>query len=338
MATLMTIGPMTTSADEVPVAVDEAASTPPGVEPKQIEGRSLGRIAWTRLKRDRVALAGAAFIVVLILVAVFADVINKFLGHPVNEFHPEKVDPNLGGIPTPGTWGGMSGHFLLGVEPPFGRDLFTQIIYGSRVSLLVGLAATVVSVVIGVTLGVVAGYFGGWIDSLVSRTMDLVLSFPGLLLAIALISVLPPSMGWRISVVIGIIAFFGWPYIGRIVRGQTLSLREREFVESARSIGARSPRILFRELLPNLVAPILVYSTLIIPANILVEAALSFLGVGVPPPTPSWGRLLSESVAFYQFDPLFLIVPGLAIFLTVLAFNLFGDGLRDALDPRGSRR
>jgi ABC-type dipeptide/oligopeptide/nickel transport system permease subunit len=324
------------------MAVDEvtpSVETSPRSEPaKQIEGRSLGRIAWNRLKRDRVALAGAAIIIVLILIAIFADVINKFLGHPVNEFHPEKVDPNLGGIPTPGTWGGMSKDFLFGVEPPFGRDLFTQIIYGSRVSLVVGLSATLVSVIIGVVMGVVAGYFGGWVDSLVSRTMDLVLSFPGLLLAIALISVLPPSFGWRVSVVIGIIAFFGWPYIGRIVRGQTLSLREREFIESARSIGARSPRILFRELLPNLVAPILVYSTLIIPANILIEAALSFLGVGVPPPTPSWGRLLSEAVSFYQFDPMFMIVPGLAIFVTVLAFNLFGDGLRDALDPKGSRR
>jgi ABC-type dipeptide/oligopeptide/nickel transport system permease subunit len=333
----MTMGPVTSSADETPVSVDEATATPPGVEPKQIEGRSLGRIAWTRLKRDRVALAGAVVIIFLVLVAVFAGVINKFLGHPVNEFHPEKVDPNLGGIPTPGTWGGISWDFLLGVEPPFGRDLFTQIIYGSRVSLVVALAATLVAVVIGVVLGVVAGYFGGWVDSLISRLMDLVLSFPYLLLAIALISVLPPSFGWRISVVIGIIAFFSWPYIGRIVRGQTLSLREREFVEAAKSIGARSPRILFRELLPNLAAPILVYATLIIPTNILFEAALSFLGVGVPPPTPSWGRLLSEAVQFYEFDPLFMIVPGLAIFITVLAFNLFGDGLRDALDPRANR-
>jgi len=238
---------------------------------------------------------------------------------------------------SPGTWGGVSWDFLLGVEPPFGRDLFTQIIYGSRVSLVVALAATIVAVVIGVVLGVVAGYFGGWVDSLISRLMDLVLSFPYLLLAIALISVLPPSFGWRITVVIAIIAFFSWPYIGRIVRGQTLSLREREFVEAAKSIGARSPRILFRELLPNLAAPILVYATLIIPTNILFEAALSFLGVGVPPPTPSWGRLLSEAVQFYEFDPLFMIVPGLAIFITVLAFNLFGDGLRDALDPRANR-
>jgi ABC-type dipeptide/oligopeptide/nickel transport system permease subunit len=333
----MTMGPVTSSADESPVSVEEATVTPPGVEPKQIEGRSLGRIAWTRLKRDRVALAGAVVIVFLILVALFAGVINKFLGHPVNEFHPEKVDPNLGGIPTPGTWGGMSWDFLFGVEPPFGRDLFTQIIYGSRVSLLVALAATAVAVIIGVVLGVVAGYFGGWIDSVISRLMDLVLSFPYLLLAIALISVLPPSLGWRMTVVICIIAFFSWPYIGRIVRGQTLSLREREFIEAAKSVGSRSPRILFRELLPNLAAPILVYATLIIPTNILFEAALSFLGVGVPPPTPSWGRLLSESVSFYQFDPVFLIVPGLAIFITVLAFNLFGDGLRDALDPRANR-
>ena len=157
----MTMGPVTSSADETPVSVDEATTTPPGVEPKQIEGRSLGRIAWTRLKRDRIALAGAVVIIFLVLVAIFAGVINKFLGHPVNEFHPETVDPNLGGIPTPGTWGGISWNFLFGVEPPFGRDLFTQIIYGSRVSLVVALAATLVAVVIGVVLGIVAGYFGG---------------------------------------------------------------------------------------------------------------------------------------------------------------------------------
>jgi ABC-type dipeptide/oligopeptide/nickel transport system permease subunit len=333
----MTMGPVTSSADEHTPSVDEATSTPPGVSSKAIEGRSLGRIAWTRLKRDRVALAGGVIILFLILVALLAPVINKFLGHPVNEFHPEKVDPNLGGIPEPGTWGGMSKDFLLGVEPPFGRDLFTQIIYGARISLLVALAATVVAVVLGVVLGVVAGYFGGWVDTVISRLMDLVLSFPYLLFAIALISVLPPRTAWRLGVVICIIAFFSWPYIGRIVRGQTLSLREREFVEAARSIGARSPRILFRELLPNLAAPILVYATLIIPTNILFEAALSFLGVGVPPPTPSWGRLLSEAVDFYQYDPVFMIVPGIAIFITVLAFNLFGDGLRDALDPRANR-
>ena len=178
----MTMGPVTSSADESPVSVEEATATPPGVEPKQIEGRSLSRIAWTRLKKDRVALAGGIVIIFLIVVAILAGPINKLLGHPQNEFHPEKVDPNLGGIPTPGTWGGISKDFILGVEPPFGRDLFTQVIYGARVSLLVALAATLVAVIIGVVLGVVAGYFGGWIDAVISRLMDLVLSFPYLLL------------------------------------------------------------------------------------------------------------------------------------------------------------
>jgi ABC-type dipeptide/oligopeptide/nickel transport system permease subunit len=201
----------------------------------------------------------------------------------------------------------------------------------------VALAATIIAVTLGVVLGIVSGYFGGAIDSAISRLMDLILAFPYLLFSIALISVVPVSTGWRIAVVISVIAFFSWPYIGRIVRGQTLSLREREFVEAARSVGAGPSRILFRELLPNLVAPILVYATLIIPTNILFEAALSFLGVGVLPPTPSWGRLLSDAVQYYTYDPMYMFVPGFAIFLMVLAFNLFGDGLRDALDPKANR-
>jgi len=170
--------------------------------------------------------------------------------------------------------------------------------------------------------------------------MDFLLAFPQLLFAIALVSVLPDQMfglgdRWsRVFILVAVIGFFGWPYIGRIVRGQTLSLREREFVEASKSIGARSPRILFRELLPNLAAPILVYTTLIIPTNILTEASLSFLGVGIPPPWPSWGGMLSDAVSYYTSDPMYMIVPGVMIFLTVLAFNLFGDGLRDALDPK----
>jgi ABC-type dipeptide/oligopeptide/nickel transport system permease subunit len=165
--------------------------------------------------------------------------------------------------------------------------------------------------------------------------MDLFLAFPLLIFALALISVLPSGLWARVWILIFIIGGFSWPYIGRVVRGQTLSLREREFVEAARSIGARSPRIVFRELLPNLAAPILVYATLIIPTNILFEAALSFLGVGIPVPNPSWGQLISNAVNFYEFDPFYMFVPGMAIFITVLAFNLFGDGLRDALDPKG---
>jgi ABC-type dipeptide/oligopeptide/nickel transport system permease subunit len=328
----MTLGPVTSSTETTP-AVEEA----PAGSGKAIEGRSLGRIAWTRLKQDRVAMAGGAVVVFLVLVAVFAPVLASLFGHPVNEWHQDKIDPNLGGIPEPGTWGGASKEFLLGVQPVTGRDLFTLVVYGARISLLVAFLATLVAVVIGVVLGIIAGFFGGFIDSAISRLMDLILAFPLVLFGIALISVLPPRNSVRIWVLVFIIGGFSWPYIGRIVRGQTLSLREREFVEASRSMGAGNGRILFRELLPNLAAPILVYSTLIIPTNILFEAALSFLGVGVIPPTPSWGRLLSDAVNYYQFDPMYMVVPGLAIFITVLAFNLFGDGLRDALDPKANR-
>jgi ABC-type dipeptide/oligopeptide/nickel transport system permease subunit len=334
----MTLGPVTSSTDTTTSAVDEAPLAPPGTaKAKEIEGRSLGRIAWSRLKKDHVAMGGGIVVVLLILIATFAPLLARLFGHPVNEWHQDKIDPSLGGIPAPGTWGGMSWDYLFGVQPVTGRDTFTLIVYGARVSLLVAFLATIVAVFIGVTLGVVSGYFGGFIDSAISRLMDLILAFPLVLFAIALISVLPPKNSVRIWILVLIIGGFSWPYIGRIVRGQTLSLREREFVEAARSMGAGSRRILFKELLPNLAAPILVYSTLIIPTNILFEAALSFLGVGVLPPTPSWGRLLSDAVNFYQFDPVYMIVPGLAIFITVLAFNLFGDGLRDALDPKANR-
>ncbi|PWU48320.1 peptide ABC transporter permease [Micromonospora globispora] len=327
----MTVGPVTSPTETQP------AEENPAVPGTVIEGRSLGRIAWTRLKRDRVALAGGITVFLLILVAILAPLINKAFGHPVNEYHQDKIDPNLGGIPPVGTWGGISSDFLLGVQPVTGRDLFSQVIYGAQTSLLIAFAATLLAVAIGIVVGVSAGFFGGWLDSLFSRFMDLILAFPLILFAIALISVLPPTRAFRTAVMIVVIGGFSWPYIGRIVRGQTLSLREREFVESARSIGASNFRIIFKELLPNLAAPILVYSTLIIPTNILFEAALSFLGVGVPPPTPSWGRLLSDAVQFYEYDPMYMFVPGMAIFITVLAFNLFGDGLRDALDPKANR-
>ena len=238
-----------------------------------------------------------------------------------------------------GVFGGMSWDHLLGVEPKNGRDILTRIFAGSWISLLIAVCATLLSVAIGTVMGIIAGFFGGWVDAVISRLMDIFLAFPLLVFAIALAGVVPDTAfgldgeQLRIVMLIFIIGFFNWPYIGRIVRGQTLSLREREFVDAARSLGARGGYILFRELLPNLLAPILVYSTLLIPTNILFEAALSFLGVGIRPPTPTWGGMLSEAVDYYTM-PHFMLWPGLAIFITVLAFNLFGDGLRDALDPR----
>jgi peptide/nickel transport system permease protein len=329
----MTIGPVTSGTDELAPTDTELTSGE-----ARIEGRSLGRIAWNRLKKDRIAMAGGIFVMFLILVAIFAPLIVKWLGHPPNQFNQQYIDSSLQ-LPK-GKFGGISRNFLFGLEPINGRDLFSRIVYGSRISLLIAFLATTLSVVIGTVLGVISGYFGGVVDTIISRTMDVFLAFPLLLFAIALAGVVPDQAfglsgdTLRIGLLVFIIGFFNWPYIGRIIRGQTLSLREREFVDAARSLGARWPYIIFREVLPNLVAPILVYATLLIPTNILFEAALSFLGVGIRPPTPTWGGMLSDAVTWYQVAPHFMLFPGLAIFVTVLGFNLFGDGLRDALDPR----
>ncbi len=331
----MVMGPEPVAGDTTTIIAEEPPGTP---ETRAIEGRSLGRIAWTRLKRDKVAIGGAVVVILLILVAVFAPLIVKVLGHPPNEFHEDLIDPDLQS--PKGAFGGISAKFLFGLEPTNGRDLFSRIVYGSRISLLIAFLATALSMVIGTVMGVIAGYVGGWVDSLISRTMDVFLAFPLLLFSIALVGVIPDHAfgltgdNLRMALLVFIIGFFSWPYIGRIIRGQTLSLREREFVDAARSLGARSSYVIIRELLPNLVAPILIYTTLLIPTNILFEAALSFLGVGVAPPTASWGAMLTQASHNYQVDPWFMVFPGLAIFVTVLAFNLFGDGLRDALDPR----
>ncbi|MER5376564.1 MULTISPECIES: ABC transporter permease [unclassified Streptomyces] len=327
------------TAEAAPSPVEEAAVAASGT--KAVQGRSLGRIAWERLKRDKLALTGGIIVLFLVVVALLAPVITGALGQDPNEYHENLIDP-LFGTPT-GSLGGVSGEHLLGVEPVNGRDIFARILYGARISLLVGFLSAVVAVILGTVLGILAGFFGGWVDSLVSRVMDGLLAFPQLLFIIALVSVMPSNLlgltgsNVRVFVMILVIGFFGWPYIGRVVRGQTLSMREREYVEAARSLGAGRLYILFKELLPNLVAPIIVYTTMMIPTNILTEAALSFLGVGVKPPTASWGQMLSSAIDYYESDPMYMVVPGVAIFITVLAFNLFGDGVRDALDPKASR-
>ena len=311
----------------------------PAVAGKAIEGRSLGQIAWMRLRQDKVAMGGGIVVILLILIAIFGPYIVQ---NPLT-YHENLIDPTFS---RPyGTLGGISAAHPLGVEPITGRDLLARVVNGARVSLVIAFLSTALAVGIGVVMGVIAGFFGGWVDSVIARAMDIFLAFPLLVFAIALVGVIPSSAfglsgnSLRIGLLVFVIGFFAWPYMGRIIRGQTLSLREREFVDAARSLGARGPYILFRELLPNLVGPILVYSTLLIPTNILFEAALSYLGVGIIPPTPSWGGMISDAVnnGIYSVDPMYMIIPGLAIFITVMAFNLFGDGLRDALDPKSSR-
>jgi peptide/nickel transport system permease protein/oligopeptide transport system permease protein len=328
----------------VPIDVATGPGGPPPGPPvsaadKAIEGRSPGQIAWMRLRRDKVAIAGGVVVVFLILVAIF----GPLLVQSPYTYHENLIDPTFS---RPyGPWGGISLAHPFGLEPITGRDLLARVVYGARVSLLIAFLATTLAVGIGVVMGVIAGYFGGWVDSVIARAMDIFLAFPLLVFAIALVGVIPSSAfglsgnSLRIGLLIFVIGFFAWPYMGRIIRGQTLSLREREFVDAARAMGARGPYILSRELLPNLVGPILVYATLLIPTNILFEAALSYLGVGIIPPLPSWGGMLSDAVnnGDYSIDPMYMIIPGAAIFITVLAFNLFGDGLRDALDPKSTR-
>jgi peptide/nickel transport system permease protein len=306
---------------------------------KTIEGRSLTQIAWSRLKKDKVAMGAGIVVLILVVIAVLAPLIANLAGAgDPTVMYPDTINSDTS-MPN-GAMGGVSGDHWLGVEPVNGRDVLSRVLYGSRISLLIATAASLLSLVIGIALGVIAGYFRGWVDAFISRIMDVFLAFPLLLFALALAAIVPDTFfgmtgdTLRIAMLVFIIGFFSWPYAGRIVRGQTIALREREFVDAARSLGARRPYILFTELLPNLAAPILVYSTLLVPTNVLFEAGLSYLGVGVRPPTASWGDMLSTAANWYQVAPLFMVPPGLAIFITVLAFNLFGDGLRDALDPR----
>jgi peptide/nickel transport system permease protein len=305
----------------------DAGEAPP------IEARSSAEIVRERLRHDRVALAGLAFIVLLVVVAVAAPLIVDVVGVPGPNVQQREALSSFG-TPT-----GPSAAHPFGVDP-LGRDVLARVVYGARVSLEVAVVATGIAVAIGVLAGIVAGFFGGWLDTVISRSMDALLAFPLLLLAIGIASACSFGGGCLgglvkpgLTTVILVIALANWPYMARIVRGQALSLREEQFVEASRSLGASHARIMRRDLLPNLVAPIVVYSTLIIPVNILFEAALSFLGVGVQPPDPSWGAMIADAVSIFDSAWWYMLFPGAALVLTVLAFNLVGDGLQDALDP-----
>jgi peptide/nickel transport system permease protein len=292
----------------------------------RIQGRSPVRLAWERLRRDRAAMISFVVIVLIALVAIGAPLVAALVGHgPNDQYRDIGLSPQ--GLPTR-----PSGTFLLGTDD-LGRDLLVRIAYGSRISLLVGVVSTLLSVVFGVVVGVIAGYLGGRIDTVIALIIDVVLSIPFLLAGIAIVSLIGPSL----TVTIVVIAFFSWSSIARIVRGQVLSIREREYVEAARSLGASDWRIMFVDVLPNVLAPVIVYTTLLIPAAIVSEATLSFLGLGVPAPTATWGGMLDGSLQYYRVAWWYLLFPGLALLVTTLAFNIFGDGVRDAFDPRTDR-
>jgi peptide/nickel transport system permease protein len=361
----------------------------PGEPEARIKGRSPWQLFWARFKEDKLAFVGLFFIALLVILALAAPLISKYVAHrgPNDLTLADRMLDDFG-LPT-----GPNETFLFGADES-GRDLFVRVIYGARTSLQVAVLATGLSVVLGVILGIIAGYYGGKIDTIISRSIDIILSMPLLLFAIGVVAacstqqegcygtpVLAVPVGalagilvasylstsfsrpvtgtvgvlvglgvsWALiqwldirikpglPIIIVVIGFFSWPYIARIVRGNTLSVREKEFIEASRSLGASNRRIMFREVLPNLTAPIIVYTTLIVPQNILFEAALSFLGLGVPQSIPSWGRMLSEASDVYEVAWWMMFFPGLFLFLTTLAFNLVGDGLRDALDPRTGR-
>ena len=319
-------------------------AAPPGATPPAFTGLSLRQLAWRRLRRDKGAMFALGLLIVIFLTALMAPVITGLLNINPFDFDLEALDPALGSLPA-GSWGGVSADHPLGVEPLTGRDLLARLLYGARVSLFIACTSVILIALIGTTLGIIAGYKSGWVDVVIGRATDLLLAFPFILMLIALSPVLTQrlqAMGLspedsRIAYLIIVFAFFSWPYLARLIRGQVLSLREREFVEAAVANGAPTRRILFREVLPNLWAPIIVYATISLPTLIAAEAALSYLGVGIIEPTPSWGKMLADSVRYFAVVPTYLFIPGTALFIVVYAFNVFGDAVRDALDPRTGR-
>jgi peptide/nickel transport system permease protein len=285
-----------------------------------------------RLLADRAFSTGATVALVMVLVALAAPLLTRWAGQDPTTFHDDLLDSARGGVPL-GPFGGAGAEHWLGVEPGTGRDLFARVVYGARVSLGVAVSATVLQVLIGVGAGVAAGLGGRYLDAALSRLVDLVLAIPSLVLAVALLAIVPPD--WpRPALLAVVIAVLGWGGTARITRGETLTLRTRDYVAAAQVSGAGGWRVARREILPGLAAPVLTYAALILPTNMIVEAGLSFLGVGVRPPTPSWGQMLSTATTWFRADPLYVIIPGGLLFLTLLAFVLVANGLRRVLDPR----
>jgi peptide/nickel transport system permease protein len=285
-----------------------------------------------RLRADPQMRVGATIVLLIVLLAVLAPVLAHWEGQDATTYHDLLLNSARGGVPR-GRFGGVGVDHWLGVEPGTGRDLFVRVAYGARISLGVAFAATVLQVLIGVSLGVAAGLGGRYADAVLGRFVDLALAVPSLVLAISLLAIVPQS--WpRPALLAVVIAVLGWGGTARISRGETLTLKTRDYVAAARISGASATRVARREILPGLAAPVLTYAALLLPSNMIAEAGLSFLGVGVRPPTPSWGQMLSSATTWFRADPLYVVVPGGLLFVTLLAFVLVGDGVRRALDPR----
>ncbi|MEU3708947.1 ABC transporter permease [Streptomyces catenulae] len=335
-----------------------AQSDSPGLEPEglkkeknskggELVGRSPGQLMWARFKRDRTGMFCGIVVLAFFVISALAPVIASLYGKDPYTFYSNS-DPNLldeFGFPS-GPNGGVSGDFWFGIEPQLGRDLFTQLLYGMRTSLGISVAVTILVVITGTILGVTAGYLGGRTDYWLGRVMDFLMAFPSQLTFVAFMPVVvalfvPP--GDETPTYIRVVALIlvqwalGWMGLARLLRGQVLSLREREFVEAAKITGASPWRIIRKELLPNVVTPILVQSTYMLPLFVTAEAGLSYLGVGIMEPTPDWGRLFRTAGNIYESDPTFLLFPGAAMVIFVLCFNLLGDSVRDAFDPKSGR-
>jgi peptide/nickel transport system permease protein len=325
-----------------------------------VRARGYWEGVWMRFRRDKFAIAGAIWIALIILIGfIGAPIAAHFLGHgpdkpfsggvdsvsvlPVGPLTWVSDQPYPGAVPAPGQHFDHT-LFILGADSQLGRDEFLRLLYGTQTSLEVAVGATIFAMILGILMGSMAGFYGGWTDTVISRITEIVMAFPVLLFVIALASTAGEHLdnitfgflGKGVMTLIFVLGIFGWFYPARIIRAQVLSLREKEFVEAARMIGTSDGKIIRSHILPHLVAPIIVYSTLVVASNILAEAGLSFLGLGIKEPTPSWGALLSQGPNYYLTQPWLMVWPGLAVLLATLAFNLLGDGMRDAFDPRSS--
>ncbi|WP_027343758.1 ABC transporter permease [Hamadaea tsunoensis] len=333
--------PVITGTDPIAEPMAQAGTAPGGVK---TVSKSPTRIALARLRKDRVAMICLGIFVAFLLIAIFAPLLAKLEGQDYTTRNFDLIDDF--GYPTVGP---SSTHWF-GVEPRIGRDLFARWAYGARPSLLVAIITTLITTFVGVVAGLVSGFLGGWVDRVISWVIDFVLSLPYLLFAIAFPAVIlsiiygneegatPEQVGRvRFISLISVLSIFGWAGLARLIRGQVLSLREREFIAAAKVLGVPTRRVLFKELLPNIIAPIVVSASLALPGYIVAEAGLTFLGVGLLEPTPSWGVTIAAAQNFYRADPLYLWLPVLGITILVLALSLLGDAIRDAFDPRTRR-